>query len=185
VNGKRGEPSYFLTEGDKIDLYINDEFFEEGAPSAQSFLKLIPSLSIVYEDDNILLVDKPSGLIAHEDDTEKYNTLINHIKAYLHQKGEYDPENELSFAPALCNRIDRNTAGIVVAAKNAESLRVLNEKIKNRELRKFYLCIVLGLLKQKSGTLTGYLQRDETTRTVSVFDKPRPGALAIATRYRY
>jgi 23S rRNA pseudouridine955/2504/2580 synthase len=184
VNDKKCEAAYHLKEGDVIKLYVNDEFFEDGAENPQNFLKLNPSLTIVYEDENILLVDKPSGMITHEDNTEKFNTLINHIKAYLYQKGEYDPENELSFAPALCNRIDRNTGGITIAAKNAASLRILNEKIKNRELHKYYLCIVVGTLEQKSGTLTGYLKKDASSNMVSVFQKPRPGALSIITRYR-
>lgn len=184
VNGKRSEASYLLKLGDVLSIYINDEFFEDGVSNAHNFLKIQPTLNIVYEDENILLIDKPSGLIAHEDDTESFNTLINHIKAYLYQKGEYDPENELSFAPALCNRIDRNTGGITIAAKNAASLRILNEKIKNRELHKYYLCIVVGRLEQKNGTLTGFLKKDASTNKVSIFQKPQPGALSIITKYR-
>ena len=135
VNGKKTEINYRLKEGDFIELYINDEFFE---PSEDEFAfkKLRPSLDILYEDENILVVSKPQGQIVHSDDKETFNTLINHIIAYLCNKGEYDPENEHSFRPSLCNRIDRNTSGIVLAAKNAEALAEINEKIRNNEISK-------------------------------------------------
>ena len=128
VNGKKTEISYRLNEGDFIELYINDEFFEV-KEEATAFLKIKPSLNILYEDENILVVDKPQGQIVHSDDKESYNTLINHITAYLYNKGEYNPDEEHAFHPALCNRIDRNTAGIVLAAKNAAALAEINEKI--------------------------------------------------------
>ena len=135
VNRKRTEPKYVLQTGDTVELFISEEFFQKS--SDNSMLKsLKPNLDIVFEDNNILLVDKRPGLIVHSDNKEEANTLINHIKAYLYQKGEYSPESENSFAPALCNRIDRNTGGIVIAAKNAESLRILNQKIKDREITK-------------------------------------------------
>ena len=132
VNGKRAEQNYMLTQGDVLELYINDEFFDDG-PCDMEFAGLKPDLNIVYEDENIMLVDKRPGMLCHEDDTESKNTLINNIKAYLFKNGEYNPENENSFVPSLCNRIDRNTGGIVIAAKNAMTLRIMNEKIKNRE----------------------------------------------------
>jgi len=143
LNGKKCEGSARLSAGDVLELYINDEFFGE-RDAEDSFLKIKPDLDIVYEDENILLIDKKPGMIVHEDDREKFNTLISHIKAYLYTKGEYDPGSEQSFAPALCNRIDRNTGGIVIAAKNAATLRLVNEKIKCREIKKHYLCMVQG-----------------------------------------
>lgn len=181
VNGKRAEISYKLCEGDVLDMYINDECFGEDKPS--SFLTLKPSLQIVYEDKNILLVNKPQGVIVHEDIDEKTDTLINHIKAYLYQKGEYNPKDEHSFAPSLCNRIDRNTEGIVIAAKNAESLKVLNEKIKSREIKKIYLCLVKGFPKKDKATLEGYLFKDSKKNQVYVYDTERSGARKIVTRY--
>ena len=138
INGKRAEISSRLEIGDRIDLYINDDFFAE-KPQGFSLGDIEPNLDIAYEDDNILIANKPFGMVVHEDEGEKKNTLINHIKAYLIRSGEYDPKAENSFAPALCNRIDRNTAGLVIAAKNAEALRIINEKIKNREIKKTYL----------------------------------------------
>lgn len=171
-----------MQEGDRVDLYINDEFFaEEGAPT---FLLAKPDVKVVYEDENILLADKPQGLIVHEDQGESVDTLINRVKRYLYEKGEYIPEQEASFAPALCNRIDRNTGGIVIVAKNAESLRILNEAIKNRELDKFYLCLVKGLPSPREATLTHYHMKDEAENKAIVYDKPRPGARTMITHYR-
>ena len=143
VNRKRTEHTYFLCEGDTVELFIKEEFFS--APSESSALKLTPRIDILYEDENIMLVDKRAGMIVHSDDKESTNTLISHICAYLYQKGEYDPAKENSFAPSLCNRIDRNTGGIVIAAKNAAALRIMNEKIKNREMKKKYLAAVHGV----------------------------------------
>ncbi len=183
INGKRCEINYVLKTGDKIDMYINDEFFENRTYE-QDFKDLKADLKIVYEDDNILLVDKQPGLIVHDDETEKTKTLLNYIKAYLYQKGEYDPDNENSFAPSLCNRIDRNTGGIVIAAKNAESLKIINEKIKNREIKKFYLCLVSGKLKVKEDTLKGYLVKNTEQNRVYIHSSPHKDSKTIATKYR-
>ncbi|MCI5969618.1 MAG: RluA family pseudouridine synthase [Clostridia bacterium] len=181
VNGKKGDIDYRLCEGDVLSLYINDEFFCDN--SNNSFLNITPKLNILYEDKNIILVDKDFGMVVHEDKNEQKNTLVNHIKAYLFQKGEYDPKKENSFSPALCNRIDRNTGGIVIAAKNAETLKIINEKIKMREIKKFYLCLVWGHLKEKSGLLTGYLFKDCKKNTVFVYDTEKKGAKIIKTKY--
>lgn len=181
VNGKKCDIAYRLCEGDVLSLYINDEFFDNG--ESNSFLNITPRLNILYEDENILLADKEFGMVVHEDKSEQKNTLINHIKAYLYQKGEYNPKEENSFSPALCNRIDRNTGGIVIAAKNAGALKVINEKIKNREIKKFYLCLVSGHLDKKSGLLTGYLFKDSKKNTVYVYDSERKGAKPIKTKY--
>ena len=186
VNRKRAEPSQMLYVGDTVQLFIKDEFFEQD--SAQlAFMKLTPRIDILYEDENILLCNKRAGMIVHPDDEEETNTLISHIKAYLYRKGEYDPARENSFAPSLCNRIDRNTAGIVIAAKNAEALRIINEKIKSREIKKRYLCAAHGIFKEKSGRLTGYLIKDGSKNTVTVY-KSKPAnakdAKTIITEYR-
>ena len=139
---------------------------------------------VVYEDENIILCNKRPGVLVHEDDDGKDNTLIMHIKAYLYQKGEYDPENEQSFAPALCNRIDRNTGGIVIGAKNAEALRVMNEKIKNDEISKFYYCVVHGKMPKKADALTGFLLKDSDKNQVKIFDKQVKGSKNIITKYK-
>jgi len=170
VNRRRAEQKQVLCEGDTVELFIKEEFFDT-VTADNAYTKLTPKLEIVYEDENIILCDKKPGLIVHADDGEDVNTLINHIKAYLYQKGEYRPEEEHAFAPALCNRIDRNTGGIVIAAKTAEALRVINEKIRNNEIDKRYLCAVHGILEKKRGTLRGYLKKDAATNMVSVFEK--------------
>ena len=182
VNGKRGEISQKLAIGDTVDMYINDEFF---APVAEhyDFLHASRHLDIVYEDENILLLDKKVGLLSHPDETEYNDTLITRIKRYLYEKGEYDPKDEHSFTPSLVNRIDRNTGGIVIAAKNAESLRILNQKLKDRELEKYYLCVVHGTIPQKQGTLEGWLVKDEKKNKVTVYPQKRNGAKEIRTKY--
>ncbi len=184
VNGKRAEQNQPLALGDSVTLYIRDEFFDLPEKDHAALSNIRPKLSIVYEDDNILLLNKRPGVLVHEDTAGGENTLILHVKAYLYAKGEYDPNAEQSFAPALCNRIDRNTGGIVIAAKNAEALRVMNEKIKQNEISKFYLCAVKGKLPRRADELRGYLRKDAAANQVTVSDKPIPGGKHIITRYR-
>lgn len=181
LNGARCEISTRLNEGDIMQLYINDEFFEEAAQ--KDFFAAPPILNIVYEDDNIILCDKKNGLVVHEDDENTVDTLINRILHYLYDKGEYDPDVEQSFTPALCNRLDRNTGGIVIAAKNAESLRILNQKIKDRELEKKYLCITVGVPPKKHDTMKAYLEKNADGNTVKVSDKKTPTNKTIITTY--
>ncbi len=182
-NGKRCEAGDKLIEGDVLSLYINDEFFERPAPE-RAFLRVRPELDIVYEDEHILLVDKKPGLVVHEDESRSDDTLINRILAYLYEKGAWDPDKENSFTPALCNRIDRNTGGIVIAAKDFEALQVLNQKIKDREIEKYYLCLVHGVPRPARGTLTHYITRDMKDKRVTVFDRRVPGSLTAVTDYR-
>ena len=184
VNGARAQRDQRLAQGDVVQLYINDEFFDR--PSEENmFLTLFkPQVDIVYEDENLLLVNKRPGLVVHADETEKVNTLINHIQAYLYQKKEWNPFREHAFAPALCNRIDRNTGGIVIAAKTAEALRVMNQKIRDRELVKLYLCAIVGQIQPPDGTLKGYLWKDEAKKQVFVKSRPVPGARTAVTKYR-
>ncbi len=184
VGGKKAELSYRLCEGDIIELYINDEFFEK-IDEDTAFLHSAGNIDVIYEDENILAVYKPCGLVVHEDDEgEKINTLISHIKKYLYDKGEYNPDSENSFTPSLCNRIDRNTEGLVLAAKNADTLRILNQKIKDREIKKFYYCIVRGVPKKKESTEKAYLIKDENKKQVKIYSNPQGGAKTILTHYR-
>ncbi len=182
VNRKRAEISTRLQVGDVVEMYINDEFFEPKADN-YDFMRASTKLDIVYEDENIILLDKKVGLLSHPEEGEYVDTLITRVERYLYEKGEYDPKAENSFAPALANRIDRNTGGIVIAAKNAEALRIMNQKIKDRELSKIYLCIAHGYFKQKKALLTDYLVKDEKKNKVTVFDKPRGDAKEIRTWY--
>lgn len=180
LNGGRTEFNAILKEGSLLELYINDEFFSEN--EELYFLSAPDKISIVYEDENILIANKPSGLIVHEDSGESIDTLINRIKHYLYNKGQYDPEKENSFSPSLCNRIDRNTEGLVIAAKNAESLKILNDKIKYREIDKKYLCIVFGRLPKKEDTLKAFLTKKADKNIVDVSDLS--GEKTILTKYR-
>ncbi|MCL1795183.1 MAG: RluA family pseudouridine synthase, partial [Oscillospiraceae bacterium] len=182
INGKRGEIGYKLNEGDIVELYIKDEFLAQGGD--QSFLGIIPKLKVIYEDENILLCDKKPGVIVHPDENEEINTLVNHATAYLYKKGEYDPSAENSFSPALCNRIDRNTGGIVICAKNAETLRIVNEKIKNGETEKSYLCLVHGIFEKKEGIITAYHKKDEKNNIAIIGKNKFAGAKIIKTKYR-
>ena len=184
VNGKGSKRDIRLAQGDVLQLYIKDEFFE--TPNRENaFLSVFkPKLDIVYEDNDLLLVNKRPGMVVHPDDKEHTNTLITHIQAYLYQKKEWSPYWENSFAPALCNRIDRNTGGIVIAAKTAEALRVMNQKIRDRELEKRYLCVVLGRPDPPQGRLEGFILKDEAKKQVSVRSKPVPGGRKAITEYR-
>ena len=184
VNGKGSKRDARLLAGDTLQLYINDEFFDKPSEENMFLTVFRPQLDIVYEDENLLLVNKRPGLVVHADETEKVNTLINHIQAYLYQKKEWNPKWENAFAPALCNRIDRNTGGIVIAAKNAETLRIMNQKIRDREVEKSYLCLILGSISPAEGKLEGYLLKDEVKKQVSVHKKPVPGGRTAVTLYR-
>lgn len=184
VNRARAKENQVLVAGDEIQLFLKNEFFDVPSRDVGALDAIKPKLSVVYEDDNIMLLNKRPGVLVHEDTDGGENTLILHVKAYLYQKGEYDPHTEQSFAPALCNRIDRNTGGIVIAAKNAEALRVMNEKIKQNEISKFYLCAAHGKMPKKEDTLTGFLRKDSAKNQVQVSEKKLPGSKNIVTRYR-
>lgn len=184
VNGRRGERDYRLCEGDQLSLYIGDEFF--APPSSDESWRRIsePRLSILYEDENIVLLDKRPGVLVHAPEGEAEHTLIANLQAYLYISGGWNPEEEKSFAPALCNRIDRNTGGIVIAAKNAEALRIMNERIRNREVKKLYLCVIHGEIKPEAGCLEGYIFKDSAKNRVYVRKSPEKGAKTAVTLYR-
>lgn len=183
VNGKKEEISYRLKENDILELYINDELLEKSNKSSD-FKAASEDIEILYEDDNIMIINKKAGLIVHPDDDIKVDCLVNRIKNYLFKKGEFNPENENSFAPALVNRIDRNTSGIVIAAKNAESLRILNLKMKERELHKKYICILCGTLKKDSEILKAFLDKNSSENKVYISDKMKnKNYKTILTKY--
>ena len=184
LNGGRAERDTRLQAGDLLQLYINDEFFDKPREDNAYLTVAAPKLNIVYEDDHILLVDKRPGLAVHPHDGAEYGrTLIDHIQAYLYQKREWNPRGENAFTPALCNRIDRNTGGIVIAAKTAEALRVMNQKIKDREMDKRYLAVVEGTPRPPKGSLKGYLFKDAKKNKVFVTNTPQPGSKTCQTNY--
>ena len=183
-NGKGAKRDVRLVEGDVLQLYINDEFFERPTEE-NAWLKIAtPRLDIVYEDENILLADKKPGVLCHSAGEWSWDTLISNIQAYLRQSGEWDPKAENAFTPALCNRIDRNTGGIVIAAKNAEALRILNDKIRDREIAKYYLCIALGRVEPPKGRIECFLRKDEKSNTVRVYHRPVPDGRSAITLYQ-
>ena len=182
INGKRTDADHRLTEGEEVTVYAPDELL--GQKPAPTHEVKAPDIRVLYEDENILLADKQPGLLVHEDSDGVGETLIAGIQRYLIDKGEYRPEDEMCFAPALCNRIDRNTGGIVIAAKNAESLRILNQKIRDRELTKLYLCAVNGVPEKRSGILTAYLYKNESENRVIISERKTPENRTIVTKYR-
>ena len=184
LNGRGAKRDTRLNTGDVLSLYINDEFFEKPREE-NSYLKVgTPKLNIVYEDDNIMLLDKKPGVLCHSAGVWDYNTLIANVQAYLAAKKEWRPREENSFAPALCNRIDRNTGGIVIAAKNAPALRTINEKIQQREVQKYYLCAVSGRPSPSEGLLRDFLVKDEEKNRVFAKSRSEPGAKPAETEYR-
>jgi 23S rRNA pseudouridine955/2504/2580 synthase len=183
LNGKGAKRDERLKQGDVLQLYIADEFFER-PNEKNAYLKLSkPRLDIIYEDENILLVDKPSGVLCHSGGKQSQDSLVTNIQAHCYLKGQWRPREENSFAPSLCNRIDRNTGGIVIAAKNAEALRIINEKIKKREIDKYYLCAVVGKPRPPKGILEDYIFKDRSKNQVFIKDADFSGAKLAATEY--
>lgn len=180
VNGKKQDISYMLCQGDVLELYINDEFFD-GAQSVAGHLEKDFQIKVVYEDENILIADKPSGVSCHGEE----GCLLDNVQAYLFKKGEYNPQKEQTFAPALCNRIDRNTSGLVIAAKNAVALRIINEKIKLREINKFYILKVENPERlEQRGKIVGYTLKNEKERKIYFYDNEVPSSKYCETLYR-
>ena len=187
VNRHRAEPEQILNEGDELQLFLPDDLFDRtgDADTKAELARIRGEVPILYEDDNLVLIDKRPGVAVHEDDKGSADTLLTALRAYLFRRGEYDPDREQSFAPSLCNRIDRNTGGIVIAAKNAETLRDMNERIRRRVMGKYYLAAVHGVPKEREATLRGYLVKDEKRKEVTIFrENPPKNAKEIATRYR-
>lgn len=183
VNGKKCDIQTMLKEGDVLTFYIKDEFFEASEQKSYEFMKAPKTFDIVYEDENLILIDKKPGIIVHPDKNYHFDSLVARVQHYLYDKGEYNPDEEKAFAPALVNRIDRNTGGIVIAAKNADSLRILNAKMKTRELEKYYLCLLYGKPKKDSDTLHGYMTKNESKNKVTVFKNEVEGSKEIKTKY--
>lgn len=183
VNGKKATPEVMLKENDLLTFYIKDEFFDNIQEENYEFLKAPKTLKIIYEDENIILLDKKPGVIVHQDKSYHFDCLLLRLQHYLYDNGEYNPKEENCFAPALVNRIDRNTGGIVIGAKNAESLRILNQKMKDRELHKFYLCLLINRPKKDNAILSDYLIKNEKTNKVTVLRNEKQGAKKILTKY--
>ena len=182
VDGKRGKEDTVLSEGQQVDFYVEDEWFIAPEREDPFYSKIRPKLTILYEDEHVLLLDKRVGLICHPDEGEKVHTLLTYAQAYLYQKGEWHPQRD--FAPALCNRIDRFTAGVVIIAKTQEALKVMDAKIRTHEVEKYYLCAVHGRMKYPEGTLRHFLLKKSEQKKVTVLNRSEPGAKETITYYR-
>lgn len=179
VNGKRAEPDTRLSAGDFIELYINDEFFPVGKPAAKTAKpRRQPPVTVVYEDENFAVLYKPAHLLCHSDRTGDAN-LVDAFAAYLEAKGEYDPHAEKRFAPALCNRLDRGTEGLVLAAKSYAALRDLNAIIRDDMMKKEYLTITVGAPPQ--GRFVAWLQHSEKNNKVRIHARESEGYKQIIT----
>lgn len=183
INKKRCTPEQIVNEGDVIELYINDDMLQP-KKKHYDFLSAPKRLDIIYEDENIVLLNKKQGELCHPDGKEYINTLISSLKRYLYEKGEWNPDEENSFSPALANRIDRNTGGIVIGAKNYQALKILTQKIKDREIDKIYLALAQGKFEKESDTLEGYLVKDEGKNKVTVHQNEVENSKIIKTKYK-
>lgn len=184
VNGKPGKEDTVLAKGDVVRVFLNDELFAQPKRTDPFLSAIRPRLSIVYEDADVLIADKRPGLVAHPDPHEKVNTLLTHAQAYLYQKGEYDSMDPKAFAPALCNRIDRFTGGMVIIAKNAKTMHYLNDKIRERAIRKFYICIAAGTFSRPQGSLKNYIEKTPEMKKVRVSNVKTPEGKHAETLYR-
>lgn len=182
IDGKKAKEDSVLQSGQRVDIYVEDAFFEAREKEDPFYSKIRPKLTILYEDEHVMLLDKRAGLICHPDEGEKVHTLLTYAQAYLYQKGEWNPKRD--FAPALCNRIDRFTAGIVILAKTQEAARAMDEKLRTHEVEKYYLCIVHGRMKYSEGTLRHYLSKKPEQKKVTVSRKNEPGSREAITHYR-
>lgn len=180
-NGGRAEGSELLKAGDTLQLYLAEEtissFMEE-----KTVAEAKRHFAIVYEDDDILVVSKPAGLLTHPEKSSDKDTLIDQILYYLYQKGQYLPEADSSFTPALCNRLDRNTSGIVIAGKTLKGVQAVNETIRSHKLDKYYLTLVAGEIRE-AGEITVYLTKDEEKNQVRISKREGSGKKTM-TKYR-
>ena len=181
VNKKKKDGNYTLASGDIITFFIDDSFFKD-EKNPEAFSRKNISLDVVFENEDILVVNKPAGMKS-QPDKKNEAALSEFVKSYLFEKGEYKPENESTFTPAIANRLDVNTSGLVIAAKNAEALRMINEKIRNREIKKFYRCIVNGIPEKESDTLTGYILKDKEKNVSKIIKNEKSGSLFVKTTY--
>jgi len=173
VNGSKIKEKHSLVQGDIVETkYITSEFKKE------EFKRIDNKLKITFEDSNILMVEKWPGVLVHADQKDGEPTLTDYVLSYLFDKGDYRPENEITFTPAPCNRLDRNTSGIVMFGKNFKSLKLLNEMIRERNVEKYYMSLVTGRIKD--GVYEGYIYKNEDANISQVYNVPMPNTKRIA-----
>lgn len=181
VNKKRCTPDQILQNGDLLELYLKDDVLEI-KKKHYDFLNASTDLDIIYEDDNIILINKKVGVLCHPDGKDYIDNIVARLKRYLYDKKEWDPETS-TFTPSLANRIDRNTGGIIIGAKNSQALKTINDKIKSREIEKYYLTVVHGKMKKQNELLTAFLTKNEKKNMVNVTDNQTEGSKKIITEY--
>jgi len=183
INGVKATEKTMVRAGDVVDMFLYEDKVKAFQEEVQ--IENIPThFTVVYEDENILVVNKPCGLILHEDDKEKKQTLVNEVLAYLYRNGAYDPHTSQGFVPGPVHRLDRNTSGLVIFGKTFEALKDLNEMVRLRHcIEKRYLTIVAGEIK-KDGHLLGYMKKDEDKQKCFMVSSSTPGALTMETKYR-
>lgn len=177
VNGKKQSEKYFLEEGDIVEIkYIQSKREDK----REKFIKVDPKgIKIVFEDDNMLIIEKWPGVLVHSDSNESEEpTLTDYVLSYLNDKGDYVPENELTFTPAACNRLDRNTSGIIIFGKSFEGLKCINEAIREDEVRKYYYTLTKG--KIKDGLYEAYILKNPETNVSKIYDTEVPNSKKIA-----
>ena len=164
INRKRCQFDQQLKEGDIVLLFLPPEFLEEKVTEIPLYTG---NLDVIYEDSDILIVNKEAGLLSQSDQAGQQDTLVGRVQYYLYAKKEYDPEQENSFTPALCHRLDKNTQGLVIAAKNARALRIMNQAIKEHKIQKYYYAVVEGTFSQKDFSITCFIKKEQTKALVS------------------
>ncbi len=180
LNGRKCEGSEKLVEGDEIKLFLSDETIEKFSQVKLQKVKKV-SLNIIYEDDHILLVNKPAGMLSQKA-KEADESLVEYMIDYLVSSGQLSTEQLRSFRPSVCNRLDRNTSGLVVGGKSLAGLQLMSASFKDRSIHKYYQCVVKGQITEKQ-MITGYLTKSETTNQVTVHKQEVPGSAPIATEY--
>lgn len=181
INGKRGNIETILKQGDELAFYISDEEMESLMEKKKSLQKAKKQFNIAYEDEHILVVEKPFGLLTHGDSTEKKNHLANQVISYLIEKGDYKPNKERTFVPSPVNRLDRNTTGLVMFGKDSRSLQALNKMVRERGyVSKYYLTVVVGELKQEL-ILKDKMEKDQSKNMVKVMPLEEEGGKVMET----
>lgn len=184
LNGKKADGTEQIETGDEIAIFLSDETFEKfqtRIAQPENSLKLLKPLEILYEDGDILMINKEAGVLSQKARPEDVS-LVEQMTAYLLEKGQLTREELKSFRPGLCNRLDRNTSGIIIAGKSLAGLQAMGELLKKRELDKYYLCIVKGVVKERK-QIQGYLYKDSSHNKASILTEPREGADPIQTEY--
>lgn len=180
LNGKKATGNEKLKSGDEVRLYLSDETFENFA-GKENVSRAVCNLPVIYEDKDILLINKPAGMLSQPDKTGK-PSLVEYIIGYLLEKGEITEKDLCTFKPSVCNRLDRNTSGIVAAGKSLRGLQMLSALFHERTMNKYYFCITEGVIEREN-YIKGYLHKDEKCNKVVISKEKRKDSLPIETRY--